>query len=72
MEKTVETSIRLTALTDETGDGEKLNLLGGTTSVGVDVSNSDLDGLVLSTVDEATSGGALAGDVELNVLHLRW
>lgn len=72
VEKAIEASIRLTTLTNESSNGEKLNSAVNATSLVVDVGNSDLDGLVLSTVDEAASGGALAGDVELSetVLHL--
>lgn len=68
--KTVERVVALTELADEARQGEDGGLAGDHATVGIDVGDGDLDGSVVLGLDDAASGGALAGDVKVNKVSL--
>lgn len=68
--ETVEGVVTLTELADEAGQGEDGGLAGDHATVGIDVSDGDLDGSVVLSLDDAASGSALAGDVKVNKVSL--
>lgn len=68
--KTVERVVTLTELTDEAGEREDGRLTGDHATVGIDVSDGDLDGSVVLGLDDAASGSALSGDVKVNKVSL--
>lgn len=68
--KTVERVVTLTELADEAGQGEVGGLAGDHATVGIDVSDGDLDGSVVLGLDDAASGGALSGHVKVNKVTL--
>jgi len=70
LSKTVERVVALTHLSDEAGQGEDGGLAGDHATVGIDVSDGDLNGSVILSLDDAASGSALSGDVKVNKVSL--
>lgn len=68
--KTVERVVTLTELADEARQGEDGRLAGDDATVGIDVSDGDLDGSVVLGLDDAASGSALSGDVKVDEVTL--
>ncbi len=69
MEDAVQGGISLTLLADETGEGHGVGLTSQATVL-VDLTNAHLHGGVVLSVDNAVSGRALSGDVEIHDLTL--
>ena len=66
----VERVVALTRLANVAREGESRRRALDETTVLVDVTDGDLDGSVVLGLDDAASGGALAGDVEVDEVTL--
>lgn len=68
--KTVERVIALTELADKAGQGEDGGLAGDHATVGIDVSNGNLNRSVVLGLNDAASGSALAWHVKVDKVSL--
>ena len=68
--KTVKRVVTLTELANEARQGEVSRLARNHATVGVDVSDGDLDGSVVLRLDDAASGSALSGHVKVDKVTL--